>query len=113
MSVFSFATRSWTKVGFLLEALSGLAFLTLPGVLLALHHPWGAAYRLRVEQRFAHPRLVGLATIWAGLVLSSIGVIPFVADPFSFTRYSWMWLPALGAVALAPLLALNLFDRRR
>ncbi len=111
VSVFSFATRSWTKVGFLLEALSGLALLTIPGALLALRHPWGAVRHLHVEQRrFAHPRLVGLAEVWAGLVISALGAIPFVADIYPLLLY---WLLPVGLVALAPLLALYLFDRRR
>lgn len=106
------ATSSWwSKVGFLLVALSMFIFFTIPGALLAVRLPWGVIWRLRVEQlRFVHPRLYGLALVWAGLVCSgSIGANLFV-PLFTSIPYSVL---AMELVALAPVFALMLFDRRR
>lgn len=106
--------------------LMGLSFiiLTIPAALAAVRHPWGDAYRLAAERHYAHSRLVGLAQVWCGLVLSGImAALIFVSTPapsFLFTEDWWKGLLALGLallaaflVAFAPLLALYLFDRRR
>lgn len=110
-------TWSRARVGIVLVALSALAILTIPGVLLAMRHPWRAVYR-------RHPRLYGLAEVWAGLVLSgSMSAILLVPDPFSPAPY-WLpasnWFLALGVpalavalVTLASLMAFYLFDCRR
>jgi hypothetical protein len=49
---------------FLFEVLFTFTIFTLPGVLVAFRHPWGAAFRLQLEQqRIAHPRLYGVAAV--------------------------------------------------
>jgi hypothetical protein len=115
MSLSSSATwSSRSKVGlFLLEALFIFTVLTLPGMLLAFRHPWGAFLRLQVEQqRFAHPRLYGMAVVWASLVLISDRARVRLFIPGSFASIL-DWLPVMPLVAIAPFLALYLFDRRR
>src|SRR5260221_1114793 len=99
-------------VGFLLSALSGFVFVAIPGALVALRHPWGAGFRLVLEERYAHPRLVGLAEVWAGVVLSGgLGAISLLQYPFSLGLGVVLTL-AVVLVALAPLLAITRFDRR-
>jgi hypothetical protein len=100
-------------VGFLLIALSGFVLLAIPGALAALRHPWGAVFRLMLEERYAHPRLAGLAEVWAGVVVSGwLGAISFLQFPFSLGLGVVLTL-AVGLVALAPLLAIMRFDPRR
>jgi len=99
-------------VGFLLIALSLFVFMAIPGALVALRHPWGAVYRLALEERYAHPRLAGLAEVWAGVVVSGwLGVISLLQFPFSVGLGVVLTL-AVGLVVLAPLLATMRFDRR-
>ncbi len=115
MSQSSSATQSsWSNTGlFLFEALFSFTFFTLPGVLVAFRHPWGAAFRLQLEQqRVAHPRLFSVAVVWASLVLISdrAMVRHFIPDVFASISDR---LPVMPLVAFAPLVALSLFDRRR
>jgi hypothetical protein len=119
------AASAWATVGLLLMMLSLFVLSAVIGALLALRHPWGACFRVLVERHYAHPRLVGLAVVWAGLVTSSLmGAILYLArPPFPSALDAadgWKWLLAGGVaalalflIALAPLLALALFDRRR
>jgi hypothetical protein len=109
----STAMWSWETAGFLLVALGILVFAAAPGALVAQHHSWGTAFRRLLEERFAHPRLAGLAEVWAGLVLSGwVAATTLLRVPFSPELAAMLTL-AMGAVAFAPMLALNLFDRRR
>ncbi|HEV2461279.1 MAG TPA: hypothetical protein VGS80_23250 [Ktedonobacterales bacterium] len=50
-------------------ALSLFVFLAVPGVLLLLGHPWGAAVRRTLEQRFgqSNPRAIALMMMWLGI----------------------------------------------
>lgn len=106
--------RSLLKAVVFLWALSMFVMYAVRGALLALRHPRGAADRLLVERRYAHPRLQGLAMMWAGLVLSgSISALLFVADPFSSLADGANWWIVAGLVTFAPLIALALFDRPR
>jgi hypothetical protein len=100
----------WPKVGFLLVALAVFAAVTIPGALLAMRHPWGACFRVLAEQRYAHPRFYGLAQVWAGLVVSGSMGANLFAPLFASLPY---WVLAMYLAALAPLLTLYLFDRRR
>jgi hypothetical protein len=103
---------TWLTVGFLLVAQSGFVLLAIPGALVALRHPWGAVFRLVTEERYAHPRLAGLAEVWGGVVLSGwLGAISLLQFPFSLGLGVVLTL-AVGLVALAPLQAIVLFDRR-
>ncbi len=102
---------SWTKVGLVLLVVGGFSPIVIEGVLLAMRHPWGAGFRMHAERHLAHPRLFGVAEVWGSLVfIGGIGVYLFVPDPLSVRPY----LPlAMLLLALTPLLALLLFDRRR
>ncbi len=117
---------TWSTVGFLLMILPAFALSTVIGTLVALRHPWGAYFSvLLMKRRFAHPRLVGLALLWMGLVISAlVGALRFLLGDAFFnvlvTEDGWKWFLAGGAallavvvVAVAPLLALNAFDRQR
>ncbi len=117
---------AWSTVGFLLMIVPQFALSTVIGTLVALRHPWGANFSvLLMERRFAHPRLAGLALLWMGLVLGPLlGALPFLSyDQFFnvlLAEDGWKWFLAGGAallavvvVAVAPLLALNAFDRQR
>ena len=120
----SSATESWIKVGFILVAVSSFVIFSIPGALILINFPgWGAAaYGSESERRIVHPRLWGLAYIWARLVINGcVGAMPFVPGPFSSTgnwsnwslKLAWgVVLIAAALVAEAPLLALRLFDRR-
>ncbi len=66
----SAATWSVEKIGFLIASLGFHPILTIPGALVALHHPWGGGFRRTMGRRFAHPRAAGYAYMWAGLLAS-------------------------------------------
>ncbi len=102
---------SWTKVGLVFLMIGGLSPIIIEGMLLAMRHPWGTGFRMHAERHLAHPRLFGVAEVWGSLVLiGGMGVYLFVPDLLSVRPY----LPqAMLLLALAPLLALFLFDRRR
>lgn len=114
----------WSKVGVLLWILSLSAYFAVPGAFLAMGHPWGDFLRKVLERRFAHPRLAGLAMAWFGLIMSGGGASLFLLQAplshFFFETMIWwqgvlayfLMLLAAGLVALAPILALDLFDRR-
>lgn len=111
VSRYSGPARPWDKVGLVVEILSGFAFLIIPGALLVARHPWGDGVRLLAERHYAHPRLYGLVAVWAGLVLSvSMGALMFAPDPVSAPGYVTL---AELLVALTPVFAFLLFDRRR
>ncbi len=106
----------WATVGFFLIALSVLFFAVIPGALVALRHPWGDIFRQTLEKRYAHPRLAGLAEVWFGLVimgaLGATALALLVPLPFSLGEYGLLAI-AVVLVALAPMLAIILFDRHR
>lgn len=117
-------SSAWATAGFLLMMLSASALVIVPGALLALGHPSGALPipRLEVERHYAHPRLVGLALMWGGLVISGlVGAFVYLTHAPSPSVLStadwWKWLLAGGfavfLVGMAPMLALAQFDRRR
>ncbi len=109
----------WFTVGFFLTFLAPSALFATVGILLAIRHPWGAFFHLRLGRRFAHPRLVGLAMVWAALaLLGMVGATVFVATAHALVAAAsprWFaWYPfTASVVAIAPLFALLLFDRRR
>lgn len=117
------STPPWFTAGTVLVALSMFVFFTVPGAMLVTRHPWAGAERLLAERQYAHPRLLGLTQVWAGLVLSgSTGASLFAPDPFTspyvenWSIWTIVWVLAIIAavlVAFAPLLAFVLFDRRR
>ncbi len=113
----------WFTVGFFLLILSLSAYIAVPGALVAIGHPWGDFFLKLWERRFAHPRRVGLAFVWLGLIVSGGGASLFLLQArlshFFFETMIW-WqgvlayfsaLLAAGLVAIAPLFALDLFDR--
>ncbi len=109
---------TWATVGFFLYFLAPSALFGTVGVLLAMRHPWGAFWHLRLGRRFAHPRLVGMAMVWIALAVINMMIVSlFVAVYVHATGDSpkWFaWYPsAVILVASAPLIALLLFDRRR
>jgi hypothetical protein len=107
----STATRSWQTAGTLLIALGIFVFIAIPGALEALGHPWAAAMRRPLEQRFNHPRLLGLAQVWAGVLVPGwLSVMILVQLPASFVPITSAVLPVGG---LGPLYAIVLFDHRR
>lgn len=98
-------------------ALSFFFILVAPGALVVLHRPSpGVLPTFSLDHRFVHPRLAGLAWIWAGLILAgsfaSMTFLPYTI----FESLSVPWVEAAGlatgAVATAPLIALLIFDRR-
>lgn len=107
----SAATWSAEKVGFLIASLGLHPILTITGALVALRHPWGGGFRRVMSGRFAHPRAAGCADIWAGLLLSGcLDILLFAPVELPFAIVVTF---AAGLIALAPLLALLLFDRPR
>ena len=105
----STAAWSWKETGLVLFALSPLVLLGIPGALMALWHPWAATTLRTQEWQFKHPRLMGLAELWAGILLSgwlSAMILLRLSAPLS---------PIVWAVCLlgfGPLYAIMLFDRR-
>jgi hypothetical protein len=107
------ATSSWEMAGLLLMALALFIMLAVPGLLIALGHPWGTGWRLMWTTWSAHPRLAGLTMVWASIVLSG-WLTAAILLRLTFTLQQAMLLTlAVCLVALAPPLALRLFDRRR
>ncbi len=106
-------TQLWGAVFLLLFVLLG-AYLAIPGALVAMGHPYGAFFR---SERYVHPRLAGLVDVLVGLMYGALGGFLFVSMLFPLTLYEVLgviWIPiVLGLVGSVPLLALNLFDRRR
>lgn len=121
------STSAWATAGVLVMILSESALLAVPGALLAARHPSGAfpIPRADVERHYAHPRLVGLALVWGGLVLSGLTGATLFLFHTPFIRLvdaagGWKWLLVWGlallaaaVVGIAPLLALAQFDRRQ
>ena len=110
----------WATMGLFLIALSVLFFAVIPGALVALRHPWGDIFRQTLEKRYVHSRLAGLAEVWFGLVmmgaLGATALALLVPLPFSLGEDGLLAIAAVLAVvlvALAPMLAIILFDRRR
>jgi hypothetical protein len=99
---------SWKHAGFLLIAVGACIITILPVALEVLLHPWALQ---GVEQHYKHPRLLGLASVWAGMVVLGWGSVMFLQWPPSYAP-----VPFTGAiflVGLGPLYAMLLFDRRR
>ncbi len=111
MSPPSAAMWSGFTVGFLILSLAFHLLLTIPGALVALRHPWGGGFRRLLGERFAHPRIAGCTEIWAGLLFScSVGILAFA--PIE-QLYGTVVTFGVIMVAIAPFVALALFDRRR
>ncbi len=109
-------TRPW-EVGYELLLLSISAIIGIPGVLLALRHPWGAL-SLVPQLKLRHPRLGGLVQAWIGFLFLCAtlvaGVGSFISFPFFATRYGVIVTYTVLFLSIgAPILALDLFDRRR
>jgi hypothetical protein len=103
------ATWSRQKGGFLGLLSLACAVVAIPGALVALRHPVVAAILRAQEQRFNHPRLFGLAQVWAGIVVSgwlSAMVLLLPYPPVALTY-------AVFLAGLGPMYATLLFDRRR
>lgn len=109
-------TWPW-EVGNLVIMLSMSASIGIPGVLLAMRHPWGAL-SLVPQRKLRHPRLGGLVQAWIGFLclcaMLIAGVNSFISLPFFDTRSGALAIFIVTSLSIgAPILALYLFDRRR
>jgi hypothetical protein len=87
------------KVACLLWGLGEFLFAAVPGLLVALGHPWAAGLHQRFAQRLRHPRLAGVAHAWAGIVVSGwLCAVPLLypVPP----QYPFPYLPVTYAVLL-------------
>jgi hypothetical protein len=104
------AVWPWQTAGLLLCAGGLFVYIGLPGALVVLRHPLAATMRQMLEQGFRHPRLMGLAQVWAGIFMS-YWVCALLLRQLPSTP---VFLPyALLLVGVGPWLVLVLFDRRR
>lgn len=111
--------RTYTALVF--WTLTPILLLVAPGMFVVLHRPSpGISLATTVGERFAHPRLAGLAMVWCGLVLAAdlviANILPFCTSsgcPPSGITLIMMVTLAIGFVASIPVIALLIFDRRR
>jgi hypothetical protein len=111
-----YGTGPLTTVGKLLVALELSIIFATPGALVALQHPSVASARRVLAEHYNHARLLGLAEVWAGLVMSGwVCLVLFpnlsiLSLPVGLELLLWA---GVVLVSLGPLLAIALFDRRR
>jgi hypothetical protein len=116
----SFVLDDWRwRLAPLLLALGILVAFSVYGLLVAFRPEYVAIGARSIAQRVAHPRRFGLAVAWSGVLAIPLLALAFHPEAFGFLPGTLAFavtqfvILAAGVVGIIPLVALQVFDRRR